>query len=125
MLMSPTSAAMRKLLTICDKFAWAYDIVFNANKSKFLVVVPAGWQSLCTSFNQCLFSIGGRPIEKVDTYPHLGHIISAKADDTDDVMRGRSHFIGQVNNLLCFFGKLELFVKIKLFRSYRTSMYGS
>ena len=124
-LISPTPAAMRKLLRICDEFAVMYDIVFNANKSKFLVVVPAKWRNLSSNFNQCLFSIGGKPIEKVDTYPHLGHIISAKADDTDDIMCRRSHFVGQVNNLLCFFSKLDLFVKIKLFNSYCTSMYGS
>jgi len=30
----------------------------------------------------------------------------------------------QVNNVLCFFGKLDSFVKTKLFKAYCTSMYG-
>ena len=124
-LISPTPAAMRRLLRICDDFALLYDIAFNANKSKFLVVVPCKWRNLCSCFNQCRFTIGGKLIEKVDTYPHLGHIISAREDDTDDVKHRRSHFMGQVNNVLCFFSKLDIFVKIKLFKSYCTSMYGS
>ena len=124
-LICPTPAAMRRLLKICDDFALLYDISFNANKSKFLVVVPSKWRSLCSCFNQCRFTIGGKLIEKVDSYPHLGHIISVNSDDTDDVKHRRSHFMGQVNNVLCFFSKLDIFVKIKLFKSYCTSLYGS
>ena len=33
-------------------------------------------------------------------------------------------FIGQVNNVLCSFGKLDPFVKFKLFRSYCTNFFG-
>jgi hypothetical protein len=102
-LICPTPIAMRKLHIICDTFAAKYDIVFNADKSKFFIVVPTRWRNLCDSFNQCVFYIGCKSIEKVITYPHLGHIISANLDDTADVMHRRSHFIRQVNNLLCFF----------------------
>ena len=107
----PTPAAMRKLLKICDDFALLYDIAFNANKSKFLVVVPCKWRNLCSCFNQCRFTIGGKLIEKVATYPHLGHIISARADDTDDVKHRRSHFMGQINNVLCFSVNLIFLLK--------------
>jgi hypothetical protein len=123
-IISPTPSAMRRMLAICDRFAMQFDIVFNADKSKFMVIVPPRWRSLCCSFSQCVFSIGGKLIEKVNSYPHLGHIISDKSDDTDDVTRRRSHFVGQANNLLCFFNKLDVFVKLKLFKSYCTSIYG-
>jgi hypothetical protein len=101
-LICPTASAMRKLLCICDKCTLKYDIVFNADKSKFLIVVPARWRNLCCSLNRSVFYIGGKSVEKVISYPHLGHIISANLDDTADAMHRRSHFIGQVNNLLCF-----------------------
>jgi len=32
-LLAPSSTAMRKLLRICDEYAYGYSIVFNANKS--------------------------------------------------------------------------------------------
>ena len=36
-LIAPTpSSAMRQLLLICDMYAVEYDIMFNANKSKFM-----------------------------------------------------------------------------------------
>jgi hypothetical protein len=123
-LISPTPFGMRKLLSICDLYASHYDIVFNAEKSKFLVILPSKWRSLCKALNSCIFSIGGNIIENVNSYPHLGHIINSKLDDKEDGLHRRNQFIGQVNNVLCFFSKLDLFVKIRLFKSYCSSIYG-
>src|SRR5258706_12271053 len=39
--------------------------------------------------------------------------------------RGHIQFIGQVNGFLGFFNKLDFFVKIKLFKSFCSSMYGA
>jgi len=36
-LIAPAPNATRKLLAICDDFAGQYDIVFNAENSKFLI----------------------------------------------------------------------------------------
>ena len=38
-LIAPTPNATLKPLAVCDDFAAQYDIVFNAEKSKFLVVI--------------------------------------------------------------------------------------
>ena len=40
-LVAPTPSAMRKMLMICDMYASLYDIIFNAQKSKLLVVCAA------------------------------------------------------------------------------------
>jgi Reverse transcriptase (RNA-dependent DNA polymerase) len=40
-LVAPTPAAMRKMLTICDKYAADYNIMFNPGKSKFLVTASS------------------------------------------------------------------------------------
>ena len=34
-LVAPTPAAMRKMLTVCDEYAADHDIMFNPDKSKF------------------------------------------------------------------------------------------
>jgi len=123
-LISPTPCAMRKLLFICDNFAAQYDLVFNAVKSKFIVISTSRWRCLIRSFNNCLFSIGGKQIENVSSYVHLGHVINSKFDDNEDIISRRNHFIGQTNDVLCFFNNMELNVKIKLFRAYCSSIYG-
>ena len=51
-------------------------------------------------------------------------MITNKLTDSLDVLKRRSDFIGQVNNLLCYFRKLTSCVKIKLFQSYCMSLYG-
>ena len=35
-LLGPTASSMRRMLSICDTYALQYDIVFNAQKSKFV-----------------------------------------------------------------------------------------
>jgi hypothetical protein len=37
---------MRRMPSICSDFAARYDVLFNAEKSKFLVVAPYGDRSL-------------------------------------------------------------------------------
>jgi hypothetical protein len=49
------------------------------------------------------FSIGGQPMEFVDSYCHLGHIINSQFTDDDDIYKRKADFISQVNNLLCHF----------------------
>ena len=71
-----------------------------------------------------MFFIGGKPIEFVDSFSHLGHLITNKFTDSSDVLKRRSDFVGQVNNMLCYFCKLTSCVKNRLFQSYCTSLYG-
>ena len=39
-LLAPSPAALRKMLLICDAYAVEYNILFNAKKCKFIVVLP-------------------------------------------------------------------------------------
>jgi len=105
-ILEPTPTAMRQLLAICDSYASAFDIVFNADKSKFLVVAPNKRRALYNLMWDCQFSIGGKNLENVKQYTHLGHIISSTSSDTQDVIYRRNCFIGQTNNFLCFFNHL-------------------
>jgi len=68
--------------------------------------------------------IGGKVVEFVESFSHLGHIINSKFDDSDDILHRRNSFNGQANNILCYFSKLDMLVKIKLFKSFCSSVYG-
>ena len=70
------------------------------------------------------FHIGGRDIEQVDSFSHLGYIITSDFSDTQDIRYRGNRFVGQVNNCLWFFfNKLKCNVKQKLFNTYCSSMY--
>ena len=123
-LLAPSALALRKMLAICDSYANDYDIVFNAKKSKCLVLFPSTRRFLYDSLKHCTFYIGDKPIEFVDSFSHLGHLITNKLTDSFDVLKRRTDFIGQVNNMLCYFRNLNSCVKNKLFQSYCMSLYG-
>ena len=61
----------------------------------------------------------------MDKWPHLGHIVSKDGDDRSDILNRRGSFIGQANNVVFWFGKLDCRVKIKLLKAYCSSFYGS
>ena len=101
-LLAPTASALRKMLAICDSYASEFHIVFNANKSKCLFLFPSTRRFLYNSLKSCMFFIGGKPIEFVDSFSHLGHLITNKFTDSSDVLKRRSDFVGQVNYMLCY-----------------------
>jgi hypothetical protein len=112
------------MLTICYNYAKEYWSVINASKSKCLVVMPASRRCLFDFVKKCTFYIGDSPIEYVESFAHLGHVITNQLLDNDDILKRRNDFVGQANNVLCFFSKLKSSVVYKLFRSYCMSLYG-
>ena len=123
-LLAPTSRAMRRMLALCDKYADEFSILFNAKKSKCLIIKPYGTKTKMSSESNPLFYVGGSEIEIVDHWPHLGHIISKNCDDKDDIMNRRNCLVGQINNVLSYFGNLNSVTKYKLLASYCSSLYG-
>ena len=69
--------------------------------------------------------IGSHPIEYVEKWPHLGHIISHDCDDSDDLFAKKTSLIGQVNRIICTFRNANCSTKIKLVKSYCTNFYGA
>jgi len=67
-LLAPSANAMRKMLRLCDDFARDYDVKFNANKSKCIVLKPRCSHLPTTNLG---FRIGGNEIEIVDQWQHL------------------------------------------------------
>ena len=108
-------------------FAGEYDMKFNAQKSKLLVCLPRSRQKqTADSITSCQVFIGGKVIERVDSFLHLGHVITSSQNDKEDIMYRRNCFINQANNVLCFFSKLSGCVRTKLFKAqaYCNSRYG-
>ena len=124
-LLAPTASAMRHLLSLCDDFAAEYDILFNASKSKCIYFAPCNIiiRSV-TKIPRPVFYIGGKAIDYVKSWPHLGHVLNENNDDSDDIINRRNILIGQINNVLCYFGKLDATVKCKLLYSYCSGFYG-
>ena len=78
-LVAPTPFAMRKRLSICDAYGHEYSVSFNAG-------VRFGY---CYDRTDVLpeFMVSDHSIEYVHKWPHLGHSISSKMSDSDDIIR--------------------------------------
>ena len=128
-LVAPTATAMRKMLAVCDNFAADSNLSFNAMKSKCLLISSVRNRSTmgyALRSCRCLpFKIMGNDIEFVESFKHLGHVICSDFDDAGDIQDKLAVFIGQANNVLCYFGKLTASVKQVLFNYYCLSLFGS
>jgi len=83
-----------------------------------LVTLPKNYRITFKKFHDCIFYIDGRMIDLVQSFSHLGHLITSDSNDCEDNTIRKHSFIGQVNNTLCYFGKLSSFVKYNIFHAH-------
>jgi len=123
-LLAPSLAAICRTLQTCDEYANEHSIVSNGRKSKCLISEPRKLSQFVRTLHRDMrqFVICGKEIEFVYSFVHLGHVIRSDMDDNDDIENQRCNFIGQTNNVWCYFGKLVSDVKYSLFKSYCRSI---
>jgi len=80
-LVSSSATTMHKLLHACDLYVAEYNILFNASKSKRMVISP----SRCRSIQYCEFVLKSKPMEFVLSYVHFGHLLTDRLDDSTDI----------------------------------------
>jgi len=61
------------------------------------VAVLRKHRSLLSRREICSFTVGGNYIDFVEYFVHLGHVISSKLDDCEDIENRQCNFIGQAN----------------------------
>jgi hypothetical protein len=121
-LLAPSATAMRQLLATCDEFAEEYHLSFNASKTQCMYFPPIGTQR---TYNMPTFRLNGKDLTFADRYRHLGHLITVDVSDDEDIWHRRNELIGQINKLLCHFGKLDTVTKNRLFSAYCSNHYGA
>lgn len=122
-LLAPTPAAMRLLLKNCEVLARELHIKFNMTKTKMLYFPPRGAGYPFSM--SCSFSLCGQVIEKVDSWSHLGHLLTSSQDDSQDILRARRSLINQINNVLAIFTEVSSTLRFRLLYNYCSSWYGS
>ena len=122
-LLAPTPHAMQCMLQLSAEYAKDYDVLFNANKSKCLICRPSGFGSKGNLSHDVCFYIGLTVIQNVVSWPHLGHVIIMVVINW--ILSCRCNFIGQANNVICWFSKLDCCIKTRLLKAQCFSFYGS
>jgi len=73
--------------------------------------------------NDCIFYVDGRMTDLVQSFSHLGLLITSDSDGGEDIITSKYSFIGQDNNTFYYFGKLSSFINCNQLYSYFTSYY--
>uniref|UniRef100_A0A2A4K2S2 Reverse transcriptase domain-containing protein n=1 Tax=Heliothis virescens TaxID=7102 RepID=A0A2A4K2S2_HELVI len=118
-LLSPSIGALRHLLEICERYAVAQGLKYNAKKSELLVFRSRG---KCYS-NVPQVTISGTPLNRVTQFKYLGHWVTEDLNDDLDIERERRALAIRSNMLIRRFARCSKKVKMTLFRAYCQSFY--
>jgi len=100
---------------LCGRYAGDHSVVFNGNKSKSIIRHPHN--NHANRLKDVPFSFSGYVIETVNTL-HLGHNISNNGTDRVAISNCHSTFIGQANDVICWFNVLDYNINTKLLKRF-------
>ena len=118
-LVYPTASGMNELIQECESFSTEYGLTFNESKTVLLYFKPDNFKiNPCTSIK-----MNGILINVECSCQYLGHMITTKRSDNEDIKRQIRSFHGKANMLLRTFSQCSYHVKLQLFSSYCGSLY--
>ncbi|XP_052744136.1 uncharacterized protein LOC128199283 [Bicyclus anynana] len=118
-LLSPSVRALRKLLTICERYAQKHGLLYNVKKSE-LLVFRVGSRKL---ENVPPVTLGGIELQRVSEFKYLGHIVTEGLCDDMDMERERRAIAVRCNMLARRFARSTVDVKVTLFKAFCQTLY--
>ncbi|KAG7299102.1 hypothetical protein JYU34_017603 [Plutella xylostella] len=118
-LLSPSIAALRRLLGICERYAEKHGLRYNSSKSEYMIFKSG--QKLPSHVPPV--TLCGRPLARVYKFKYLGHVLTEDLSDDLDMDRERRALAVRCNMLARRFARCSTSVKITLFRAYCQSFY--
>ncbi|XP_049875569.1 uncharacterized protein LOC126373453 [Pectinophora gossypiella] len=118
-LLSPSIGALRRLVKICETYAEAHGLRYNASKSEFMVFNTGAKSYL----NVPDITLCDSPLKKVDKVRYLGHWVSDNLSDNVDIERERRALSVRCNMLVRRFSRCSEQVKATLFKAFCQSFY--
>ena len=118
-LLAPSPSALRLMLNLCESFAYSYGLKFNASKTQ-LIRFGLSLSNTCNA--RIVFC--GEQLVFLNTVCHLGHHLSYKLSDDEDINRKCHDFLKKANILLVNFKFCSPSTLTFLFRSFCLSLYG-
>ena len=118
-LLAPTKHAMSLMLKICSEFTKTFDLIFNADKNKFIHFPCSSSKS-----EKLQICFDGKTLTNTSIECHLGNIIGPNIMNSR-IKRSTDDLYMRTNQLLSSFGFIKGNVKRKLFNSFCMAVYGS
>lgn len=118
-LLGPTVSAIAKMLRVCEGYAAAHGLLYNAKKTEYMVFGAVGG-----SLDEPLaITLNGMNIKRVTKFKYLGHFLTDVLKDDVDIERERRALAVRGNMLIRRFSRCTDEVKITLFKAYCQIFY--
>lgn len=117
-LLSPSIAALRRLLSVCEGYARRHGLVYNVKKSVCMV-----FRKRKKGDTPLPVFLEDKQLEWVQEFRYLGHILSPDLRDSLDLDRERRALSVRANMIGRRFCKCSREAKLMLFRSYCQALY--
>ncbi len=118
-LLAPSPTALQRLVDICSEYAVAHDLLYNETKTKYMCIKPPTLKDLFIPN----VSLNGTYIKKVDSEKYLGYIIRNDCSDNDHIINEMRKTYVRGHMLIRKFKICSEDVKVKLFKTYCSSIY--
>ena len=118
-LMAPSAEALQMLLDECDKYAKQTELTYNTKKTVCMLVRPKWLKDLKSPH----ITLNGSTLDFVDNHCYLGVQLSQDVKDELDMKKQMKSIYARGNGLIRQFKHCNSDVKVKLFKSYCSSVY--
>lgn len=118
-LLTPTIKSLCTMVTICERYAKKYDVMFNAKKSQLIVYSCSAKQMV-----DPIILVNGKKVDVCHNVVHLGHLMSNNIYKFN-VSKCIGDFNRQCNMFLADFKNANSYIRNVLFQKYCTSFYGT
>ena len=120
-LLSPTVHGMKIMIKICEKYANDHCILFNGNKSKYLIF---GKYKTKYKYDP-IIEVNNEIVPRCKMALHLGHLLDTEKTNVSLVEDAIKKFNISAHCLMSRFSNCNGTTKNKLFHQYCSAMYGS
>ena len=111
-------SALSILVSVCEKYASEFYILFNGSKSKLLF-----FKRRFSNEMESGILVNGEIVNISDNAVHLGHTISSSNRESIS-LTAKSSFWKSFNSFISNFGHAYSFIKCTLFKQFCCSFYG-
>ena len=117
-LLSPSIKGLRKLVSVCERYANAHGLKYNVAKTEMLIFKAGRGPE-----NVPEVKLKGSAGQVVLRFKYLGHVLTENLSDDLDIERERRALSVRCNMLARRFGRCGADVKLTLFNAYCQCLY--
>ena len=117
-LLAPSAKALQKLLDVCSEYALENNVLYNTEKTKFMVFSKTMNRMTCAKF-----ILQGDTLLPVEVFKYLSVHITFNLSDEAEMVKRTQNIYACGNALVSNFRRCNTLCKVELFNAYLSNIY--